>query len=949
MSHPSRWSDRSLALAVLLLSPFFLGAQDAEKPTSFDPRLTIQLVAQEPEIVTPTGIAVDPRGRIWVIENNTHFTPKNYKGAATDRIQIFDDYGPDGRARKITTFADGFKNSMALVLGKDGAVFFAMRNEILLLRDTKNAGVADERKTLIKLDTEGNYPHNGLSGLALGPDGKLYFGLGENLGKSYSMIGSDGVTLKGGGEGGNIYRCNADGSKLEILATGFWNPWGLGFDAFGRMFAVDNDPDSRPPCRLLHVVEGGDYGYRFKYGRKGIHPFIAWNGELPGTLPMVSGTGEAPCAVWACENGGLPSDYLGNLLVTCWADNVIQRFKLVPDGASFKSVPEELIKGGTNFRPVGLVPAPDGSLVVSDWANASYPVHGHGRIWRISMTTKDAPKAKPGDDADLRARYAYLKHFDRGIEQKAAILLATEHDQAPEVLLLRMKILAEIAGKYSEQEMLDYIRNDACAEVQLEALHHLSEKSSAAAIVPRLATKDPFLFSATVNALARLGDIPTLMKSAELPDARVRLGALLALHKSGDAGAKSVLAKLLLDPDVEIRRSAVQWVGEEKLTEFNETLREVIKLPMTTDLFKAILATQSLLSGDKPEKGEYVESQMAQIFPSDKHPAHFRALALKNLRVDHPGMKVAALKELLASNDPELRTEAIRALALHPHPDAQPELRALASDAALDLHLRADAVAGLTRSAATAPETKSLLLALLKDGTPLELQREALRALRAAATQADVMAALRDYAEKLPSIKAEARSEMAEQVQFAFHAGGVINDLPQFLTNYIDARPRNEAEWAAALAKPNAAVDAAAGQRIFYHARGAQCFNCHRINGRGGNIGPDLSPIGKTTVRERILQSILDPSRDVAPEFVQWSLVLKDGRRLAGVIVEENNGIVQLGDTTGVITKVKVPDIERRAQLKGSVMPDKLSDLLTQQELRDLIAFLIANGNAAEK
>ena len=58
---------------------------------------------------------------------------------------------------------------------------------------------------------------------------------------------------------------------------------------------------------------------------------------------------------------------------------------------------------------------------------------------------------------------------------------------------------------------------------------------------------------------------------------------------------------------------------------------------------------------------------------------------------------------------------------------------------------------------------------------------------------------------------------------------------------------------------------------------------------------------------------------------------------------------MQLGDTTGVITKVKVPDIERRAQLKGSVMPDKLSDLLTQQELRDLIAFLIANGNAAEK
>ena len=104
----------------------------------------------------------------------------------------------------------------------------------------------------------------------------------------------------------------------------------MAFDAFGRLFAVDNDPDSRPPCRLLHIVDGGDYGYRFRNGRKGLHPFTAWNGELPGTLGMVAGTGEAPCGVVAYESENLSPDYRGTLLVTSWGDHRIEQFRLEP-------------------------------------------------------------------------------------------------------------------------------------------------------------------------------------------------------------------------------------------------------------------------------------------------------------------------------------------------------------------------------------------------------------------------------------------------------------------------------------------------------------------------------------------------------------------------------------------------------------------------------------------
>jgi hypothetical protein len=154
-------------------------------------------------------------------------------------------------------------------------------------------------------------------------------------------------------------------------------------DAFGRLYIVDNDPDARGPCRLIHVVEGGDYGYRFRYGRKGQHPFVCWNGELPGTLPMASGTAEAPSGVATYESDNLPEEYRGKLLVTSWGDHVVESFTVLPRGASVEAKGKVLLRGGEDFRPVGIAVAPDGSLVISDWVDKSYPVHGKGRLWRV--------------------------------------------------------------------------------------------------------------------------------------------------------------------------------------------------------------------------------------------------------------------------------------------------------------------------------------------------------------------------------------------------------------------------------------------------------------------------------------------------------------------------------------------------------------------------------------
>ena len=329
-------------------------------------------------------------GGVLVIESHTHFRPKDYTGPPADRIRLFEDADGDGRFERVSTFFEGTKSDHEPgVRPRRQPLRGDPKRSLYRLADRDGDGKADGTSGTRPPGADrppghpGDYPHNGLSGFAFDFADSVYFGLGENLGADYRLIGSDGTTLAGGGEGGNIYRCRPDGSKLERIATGFWNPFGLAFDKFGRLFAVDNDPDSRPPCRLLHIVEGGDYGYRFRNGRKGVHPFTAWNGELPGTLPMVAGTGEAPCGVLSYEADNLPAEYQGSLLVTSWGDHRIERYRLEPRGASFRAVMEPVVVGGEDFRPVGIALAPDGSLYFSDWVDKSYELHGKGRVWRL--------------------------------------------------------------------------------------------------------------------------------------------------------------------------------------------------------------------------------------------------------------------------------------------------------------------------------------------------------------------------------------------------------------------------------------------------------------------------------------------------------------------------------------------------------------------------------------
>ncbi|MCA9114824.1 MAG: c-type cytochrome, partial [Planctomycetaceae bacterium] len=135
--------------------------------------------------------------------------------------------------------------------------------------------------------------------------------------------------------------------------------------------------------------------------------------------------------------------------------------------------------------------------------------------------------------------------------------------------------------------------------------------------------------------------------------------------------------------------------------------------------------------------------------------------------------------------------------------------------------------------------------------------------------------------------------------------------------------------------------DAAAGRRAFFHAAGAGCWRCHTVNGRGGSIGPDLSRIGAMLDRKRLAQSILDPAREVAPQFTVWTFLLESGQTHTGVLVGDVRDSVQkIGTPDGKVLSLKADEIEERVLQRTSLMPARLKTLLTDGELKDLLAYL---------
>ena len=396
----------------------------------------------------------------------------------------------------------------------------------------------------------------------------------------------------------------------------------------------------------------------------------------------------------------------------------------------------------------------------------------------------------------------------------------------------------------------------------------------------------------------------------------------------------------LTDDSQMVRRAAVQWVGEEQRKEFRWLIDAILNDASTTsDLLLACLATLSLLDG--VPASEFEKTPPAQyalaIVADDKRPAALRATALRLIPPSLPELKGDLLVALAKSADLALQTEAVRTLQQSPRTEALGVLLEIAAKPQAALEVRADAVSALCaivpHEKPLPAEVETLLVSFANGRLPVSgtnddvnvistLQLEAIRALRGRATEG---------------------SKVGQVLRAGREAASVNSPLREALDLAITGKSDADLQ-SASVPQPSALSpqpSPAAGRRVFFAHQGPLCAKCHTIQGRGGNIGPDLSTIARTATRQKLIDSILDPSKEISPYFITWSISTTSGKVHTGLIVTENNkGDIELGDNEGNIIRIPREDVEERTPSKVSVMPQGLHQRMTTQEFTDLLAYL---------
>ncbi len=826
LSNPAASARRLLSLVCLaiLCSPRVDAAQPPPAILSDD--WTIELIASDPELVTPISCRFDSKGRLYVVESHTHFPPDQYAGPTTDRIYIFDDSDGDGRLDRQRLFYEGGKATMGIEVLSDGWILVATRDAITRIRDSDGDDVADVVEVIIQHETTATYPHNGLGGLAISNNGDIYFGQGENLGEPYAIVGRDGSRQVGGGEGGNVFRCRPDGTGLTRVATGFWNPFGMHFDASGRLWAVCNDPDAMPPCRLLHVVEGADFGFQFRFGRAGTHPLQAWNGEQPGTLPMAAGTGEAPCAVVSHGN---------SLWVTAWGDNRIERYQLSDQGASLTGLMDVVVQGGASFRPVDMAVAKDGSIYVTDWVDRSYPVHGRGALWRLVPKSQQAFKGSLPETSEA---------------EKLANALVSD-------------------GSITVADRIAYLDD-----------------------------QDRFIANAAAIGLVRQRQLQAVTLD-EMSTTGKRIGLIVAHRWQNLVNPDSInhpirtqiISDSLSHSSPEVVRAAIRWAAETGDKQFLDAIRVTLARDELPDnLFASAVAGIAYLETGSAARGKRdpAQEKLLTEFASDpQREPRLRSMAVRMLPADADQPTVEMLRSWIEQTpDARLVAEIVRLLVARGNEPATRLLAEIAAMESLDVDVRGDAIAGLARNAS------SFAAALNRYGLPKQdetIRREARRVLR---READEPGLLRPSTDDIPA-------------------------------------------WDRLIGTGG---DAKAGWRVFVRTT---CVNCHAYAGRGSSVGPDLTAIGAQMNRQKLIESILQPSKEVGPLFVAWQVLTDDGRVLSGLKLNDGSGThAKFIGADGERFEVPLVEIVSQRPSKESIMPAKLEETMSIAEMRDLIAFL---------
>ena len=384
--------------------------------------LEATLFASEPMVRNPADMDIDARGRVWITEGTNYrlFQKWGKLQPEGDRIVILEDTDGDGAADKETVFYQGNEINSALgicVLGNK--VIVSCSPNVFVFTDSDGDDRADKKELLFTGMGGVDHDH-GVHAFIFGPDGKLYFNMGNNGQQLKSADGTKIIVDKAGNKvvtNGNpyrqglVFRCNLDGSELETLGWNFRNNYEVAVDSFGTIWQSDNDDDGNRGVRINYIMEFGNYGYTDELTGAGWstawkqaqrngatedqRPDFHWHQSDPGVVPNLLQTGAGSPTGIAVYEGNLLPEVFRNQVIHCDAGpRVVRAYPTAKYGAGYTAQMVNLLTStDTWYRPSDVCVAPDGSLYVSDWNDAG--VGGHnmadqnlesmsGRVYRIA-------------------------------------------------------------------------------------------------------------------------------------------------------------------------------------------------------------------------------------------------------------------------------------------------------------------------------------------------------------------------------------------------------------------------------------------------------------------------------------------------------------------------------------------------------------------------------------